>query len=156
MSAYKRILVGVDGSNEAEAALRRAVQFAKMDGATLGIGFVADVRRIAPLIDYEQTYAKKAKAYGEELVEMYKKEAEKAGVTHVETFVHFGTPKTTFNKKITRNFEPDLILVGTTGLSATEQFILGSVSEYTAAHAPCDVIIVHAKPWRNRKTVEKL
>lgn len=29
MSAYKRILVGVDGSNEAEAALRRAVQFAK-------------------------------------------------------------------------------------------------------------------------------
>ncbi|MBC8844154.1 universal stress protein UspA, partial [Escherichia coli] len=31
-----------------------------------------------------------------------------------------------------------------------------SVSEYTAAHAPCDVIIVHAKPWRNRKTVEKL
>ncbi|MBC8929946.1 universal stress protein, partial [Escherichia coli] len=36
MSAYKRILVGVDGSNEAEAALRRAVQFAKMDGATLG------------------------------------------------------------------------------------------------------------------------
>ncbi|EHL2592177.1 universal stress protein, partial [Listeria monocytogenes] len=25
MSAYKRILVGVDGSNEAEAALRRAV-----------------------------------------------------------------------------------------------------------------------------------
>lgn len=93
MSAYKRILVGVDGSNEAEAALRRAVQFAKMDGATLGIGFVADVRRIAPLIDYEQTYAKKAKAYGEELVEMYKKEAEKAGVSHVETFVHFGTPK---------------------------------------------------------------
>ncbi|WP_239253556.1 universal stress protein [Listeria ilorinensis] len=151
MATYTRILVGVDGSNEAEAALRRGIKLAKTDGATLGIGFVADIRRIAPLIDYEQTYAKKAKAYGEELVEIYRNEAERAGVKQVKTFVHFGTPKSTLVRKIAKQFEPDIMLVGSTGLTATEQFLLGSVSEYVAGHAPCDVIIVRGKAWNERK-----
>lgn len=144
MSLYKRILVGVDGSNEAEAAFRRAVQFVLAEGeeAVLGIGFVADIRRIAPLIDYEQTYAKKAKAYGEELVEIYKQEALRFGVKRVETFVHFGTPKSTLVRKILKNFRADLIVVGATGLSKTEQTLLGSVTDYVSRAAPCDVFIV--------------
>lgn len=153
LTTYKRILVGVDGSNEAEAALRRGINIAKGDDSILGIGFVADIRRIAPLIDYEQTYAKKAKDYGEELVEIYKNEAEKAGVKHVETFVHFGTPKTTFVKKILKNFGPDLVLVGSTGLTPSEQLILGSVTEFVAKHADCDVIVVRGKPWNTKKDV---
>lgn len=143
MSLYKRILVGVDGSNEAEAAFRRAIQFVKAEeDAVLGIGFVADVRRIAPLIDYEQTYAKKAKAYGEELVEIYKQEALRFGVQHIETFVHFGTPKSTLVRKILKNFQADLIVVGATGLTQTEQALLGSVTDYVTRTAPCDVFIV--------------
>ncbi|MBC2116328.1 universal stress protein [Listeria booriae] len=148
MTIYHRILVGVDGSNESEEALKRGIQIAIKDGATLGIGFVADVRRIAPLIDYEQTYAKKAKEYGKGLVEIYKNEAETLGVKDVETFVKFGTPKTTFVKKIIGKFDPDLVLVGSTGLTATEEFLLGSVSNYVAAHAPCDVIVVKGKNWK--------
>ncbi|MEN2667563.1 universal stress protein [Listeria aquatica] len=67
MTTYSRILVGVDGSNEAEAAFRRAAKMAASDGAVLGIAFVADIRRIVPLIDYEQTFIHKARSYGEEL-----------------------------------------------------------------------------------------
>ncbi|MBC2206172.1 universal stress protein [Listeria booriae] len=154
MTIYHRILVGVDGSNESEEALKRGIQIAIKDGATLGIGFVADVRRIAPLIDYEQTYAKKAKEYGKGLVEIYKNEAETLGVKDVETFVKFGTPKTTFVKKIIGKFDPDLVLVGSTGLTATEEFLLGSVSNYVAAHAPCDVIVVKGKDWKERHYVD--
>lgn len=154
MTVYHRILVGVDGSNESEEALKRGIQIAIKDGATLGIGFVADVRRIAPLIDYEQTYAKKAKEYGKGLVEIYKNEAETLGVKDVETFVKFGTPKTTFVKKIIGKFDPDLVLVGSTGLTPTEEFLLGSVSNYVAAHAPCDVIVVKGKDWKERHYVE--
>lgn len=154
MTIYHRILVGVDGSNESEEALKRGIQIAIKDGATLGIGFVADVRRIAPLIDYEQTYAKKAKEYGKGLVEIYKNEAETLGVKDVETFVKFGTPKTTFVKKIVGKFDPDLVLVGSTGLTPTEEFLLGSVSNYVAAHAPCDVIVVKGKDWKERHYVE--
>ncbi|MBC1226992.1 universal stress protein [Listeria booriae] len=154
MTIYHRILVGVDGSNESEEALKRGIQIAIKDGATLGIGFVADVRRIAPLIDYEQTYAKKAKEYGKGLVEIYKNEAETLGVKDVETFVKFGTPKTTFVKKIIGKFDPDLVLVGSTGLTPTEEFLLGSVSNYVAAHAPCDVIVVKGKDWKERHNLD--
>ncbi|WP_163651714.1 universal stress protein [Listeria sp. PSOL-1] len=153
MTTYKRILVGIDGSNEAEAALRRAIRIAKTNEAVLGIGFVADLRRIAPLIDYEQTYAKKAKAYGEELIEIYANEAKHAGIKQVETFVHFGTPKATMVHKIAKEFKADLIIVGATGLTATEQMLIGSVTEYIARHAPCDVIIVHGKSWNERKDI---
>ncbi|WP_439443467.1 universal stress protein [Listeria aquatica] len=151
MTTYSRILVGVDGSNEAEAAFRRAAKMAASDGAVLGIAFVADIRRIVPLIDYEQTFIHKARSYGEELVGIYENEAKKAGVRDIETFIQFGTPKSTFVKKILADFQADLVLVGATGLSSTERMLLGSVTEYVAQNAPCDVIVVRSEAWNQKK-----
>ncbi|EUJ33933.1 hypothetical protein MFLO_01905 [Listeria floridensis FSL S10-1187] len=153
MTNYTRILVGVDGSNEAEAAFRRGVKMAVSSGAVLGIAFIADIRRLAPLLDYERTFINKAKDYGEELVGIYKNEAEKAGVKLIETYVNFGTPKSTFVKKILKNFQADLVLVGKSGLSATDQLLLGSVTEYVAKNSPCDVIVVHGQAWDEKKEV---
>lgn len=36
----------------------------------------------------------------------------------------------------------DLIVVGSRGLNAAERFLLGSVSQKVAQHAPCTVMVV--------------
>ncbi|MBC1406173.1 universal stress protein, partial [Listeria welshimeri] len=45
------------------------------------------------------------------------------------------------------------VLVGSTGLTPSEQLILGSVTEFVAKHADCDVIVVRGKPWNTKKDV---
>ncbi|MEN2667564.1 universal stress protein [Listeria aquatica] len=83
---------------------------------------------------------------------MYENEAKrKPHVQDIETFIQFGTPKSTFVKKILVDFQADLVLVGATGLSSTERMLLGSVTEYVAQNAPCDVIVVRSEAWNQKK-----
>jgi nucleotide-binding universal stress UspA family protein len=42
-----------------------------------------------------------------------------------------------------RDFDADLIVVGSRGLTSHAHFILGSVASSVAHHAPCDVLVAH-------------
>jgi len=44
--------------------------------------------------------------------------------------------------KAAKKHDPDIIVLGSRGLSGIESFLLGSVSERVARHAPCSVLIV--------------
>ena len=48
-------------------------------------------------------------------------------------------------KKIVKDTNADLVVVGSTGLNAVERFIIGSVSEAIVRHAPCDVLVVRTE-----------
>ncbi|WP_046178570.1 universal stress protein [Domibacillus tundrae] len=142
MLKYKHVLVAVDGSKEAEWAFKKSVQIAKRNGASLNLVHVIDTRSFAAIEAYDRSIAERATKYGNELLDNYKKEAETAGVTHVNTFVEYGSPKSIIPKDVAKQVEADLIICGATGLNAMERFLIGSVSEHITRAANCDVLIV--------------
>lgn len=139
---YRNILVGVDGSENAEHALQRAIQFATMHDAKLHIAHIIDTRAL-------NTYATVNYSYNDLITEEtvnalndYKTFALDNGVKEVETIVEYGSPRTLMSKTIPAEYDIDLVIVGATGLNAVERMFIGSVSEQIVRQAPCDVIIV--------------
>lgn len=139
---YRNILVGVDGSENAEHALQRAIQFATMHEAKLHIAHIIDTRAL-------NTYATVNYSYNDLITEEtvnalndYKTFALDNGVKEVETIVEYGSPRTLMSKTIPDEYAIDLVIVGATGLNAVERMFIGSVSEQIVRQAPCDVIVV--------------
>ncbi len=145
MLQYKNILIAVDGSSEAEWAFNKAVEVAKRNDAKLSIINVIDTRSYASVEAYDRSISERAASFSHSLLEGYKNAALERGVTNVDTFTEYGSPKTIIPKKIAKKLEVDLIMCGSTGLNAVERFIIGSVSEAIVRHADCDVLVVRTE-----------
>lgn len=143
--SYKQILVAVDGSKEAEWAFKNSIAIAKRNDATLNLGHIIDTRSFAAIEAYDRSIAERAQSFAEELLNGYKKEAETAGVSKVNIFVDYGSPKTMIAKDLANKIEADLIICGATGLSTVERFLIGSVSEHIVRSAKCDVLVVRTE-----------
>lgn len=143
--SYKQILVAVDGSKEAEWAFKNSIAIAKRNDATLNLANVIDTRSFAAIEAYDRSIAERAQSFAEELLNGYKKEAEAAGVTKVNIFVDYGSPKTMIARDLAKKVEADLIICGATGLSTVERFLIGSVSEHIVRSAKCDVLVVRTE-----------
>ncbi|WP_042350791.1 universal stress protein [Bacillus massiliigorillae] len=139
---YKNILVAVDGSDVAKLAFQKAVNIALRNDACLIIAHVVDPVTSPGIEGYHKSILEACKKYGQELLEIHKKEALEAGLHQVETEMDFGSPKAKLVKRIAKKYETDLIVCGAQGLNAAERFVLGSVSEYIVRHASCDVLVV--------------
>lgn len=140
---YKNVLVGIDGSSEAEWALKKAIDVAKRNDATLVITHVIDTLSFAITETYDTAPAlEKAKDYAISLLEKYKAQAEDDGLSNVLIEVEYGSPKTFMTKKLISKYDIDLVVCGATGMTALERFMLGSVSSYITRHATCDVLVV--------------
>lgn len=142
MANYKKILVAIDGSKEADAAFKEAVKIAKQNNGTLLLVHVIDLRSFATINAYDQSIVERADTYAQELLESYKEDAQNAGVENVSIIIEYGSPKVKITKEIAPKYEADLILCGATGLNAVERFLIGSVSEYIVRHSKCDVLVV--------------
>jgi nucleotide-binding universal stress UspA family protein len=139
---YKHILVAVDGSQEAEWAFKKSIEIVKRNNASLNLVHVVDSRSFATAEAYDRSITERAEKYGRELLEDYKKKAEKAGVKDVVTILEYGSPKITISRDVAKKIKADLIICGATGMNAVERFLIGSVSENIARSAHCDVLIV--------------
>jgi nucleotide-binding universal stress UspA family protein len=142
---YKTILVAVDGSKEAEWAFKKAIEMAKRYDSKLILAHIVDTRTFATVGAYDVTIAEKADCYASELMEGYKAEAEKAGITNVIYEIDYGSPKLKIPKELAKKFHPDLIICGATGLNMVERIFIGSVSENITRYAPCDVLVVRTQ-----------
>lgn len=58
-----------------------------------------------------------------------------------DDIVEVGSPGKVINR-IAQEKGCDLILMGSRGLNVLENIVLGSVSQYVLAHAPCPVMVV--------------
>lgn len=138
---YKHILVAVDGSKEAEAALKKAVGIAERNQGTLYLANIIDLT-FGSVEAYSTEYAKKAQVKAEELLGSYKNAAATAGVDDVKIIIESGSPKEMIPKVLVEQYNIDLIVCGATGLSSAERIFLGSVSERIVRSAKCDVLVV--------------
>lgn len=142
LQEYKRILVAVDGSQEAEKAFRKAVEVAKRNNASLVLAHVIDTRAYQSFSTFDGSIADNAREEAKNILEEYKEYAKKEELSEVEVVLEFGSPKVIIAKQIPESENIDLIMLGATGLNAVERIFVGSVSEYVIRHARCDVMVV--------------
>ena len=137
-----RIVVGVDGSSGARAALRFAVEEARLRGATLRLVTAWHV----PSITYsggfvapfdEREFEHSAEAACDEALAAVREEI--AGL-EVQRVAREGLAARVLLEEAQ---DADLLVVGTRGHGGFAGLLLGSVSEQCAHHAPCPVIIVN-------------
>ncbi|WP_099221962.1 universal stress protein [Listeria costaricensis] len=141
MENYQKILVAVDGSDQADRAFQKSLELAQKYGAALAIASVVDLRSFSPNISYDGSLEERAWRAAEARVEDYGKRAKEAGIEEVATFVDRGNPKIILASKIPEHFGADLIVVGATGMNRVEKFVLGSISSYVLAHAKVDTLV---------------
>ena len=145
---YRSIVVGTDGSATAERAVRQAAALAADDDARLVVvsayqpagtlAVSAEAERVPDEIRYTLT----DRAQTEELAERGRSIAREAGVAKVVVQALEGEPGRVL-LDAAKDFDADLIVVGSKGLTSHAHFILGSVASSVAHHAPCDVLVAH-------------
>ncbi|OQR07187.1 universal stress protein [Ligilactobacillus salivarius] len=149
---YKRILVAIDGSKGADAALRTAIEVTKRNDHTHldvlrvldlnsleygGAGIALDGQKIYEIEQTNEGYMLKLK---DKIVAEYNLDADRVSV-----HLRFGNPKAV----ITQDFQPeygnDLIVVGSTGKNFVQRMIVGSVASYVIRTAKCDVLMAKVR-----------
>ena len=153
------IVVGTDGSEPADEAVRQAIDMASREGARLHLVTaypdpqmlrerttiwtndpkgVLDSGRTADgahmIIDLREV--------AESLVQRAAHDARSKGI-EVETHVREGQPAEVIID-VANQEQADLIVVGSRGLTGIKRYLLGSVSSKVSEHAPCSVMVVRA------------
>lgn len=142
LQQYRKIMVAVDGSEEAELAFKKAVNVALRNNSELLLAHVIDTRSFQTVSSFDGMLADQATEMAKQTLADYEMKAKKAGLHQVTTVVEYGSPKHIIAKEIPEDHEVDLILLGATGLNAVERLFIGSVSEYVIRNAACDVLVV--------------
>ncbi len=132
-----RVVVGYDGSEQANRALERVAMLAGEDaaitvvtaGAILPESPVAPDRAVVEEGEERQRVLEEGRARLAEL-----------GL-RAEAVEAFGDPADAL-MDVAREIGADLIVVGTRGRTVTTRVLLGSVSAKIASQAPCDVLVV--------------
>ncbi|MFC6200922.1 universal stress protein [Lactiplantibacillus nangangensis] len=144
LQEYTNILVPLDGSKQAEAALNKAVAVAKRNQAHVDVLSVIDPGQfgynLAGLADGDITYqlVQDSEAYLKGVVETVKKN----GFDDIEFHIRMGSPKPIISQDFIEDHHNDLIMMGATGLNAMERVLEGSVTTFVQRNALTDVIVV--------------
>ena len=136
------ILVGHDGSRDADTAFEDALDFAALARARLTVVSVASPPE--PPTEVEtQASIELATSHYEKLFENLRRQAQERNVTF-GTHVLVGHPADQILKAAAK-FGADMIVVGHRGRSAIRDWVSGSTSRRVFTHATCPVLVVRAR-----------
>ena len=143
---FKSIVVGTDGSDTANQAVRQAVDLAKALGAEVELVSayepvpaqrLQEERRNAP---EDVQWAINPREDVDATLEEAAAVARAAGVT-ATAYPRQGDPADAI-LDVAEEREADLIVVGNKGMTGAKRFLLGSVPNKVSHHAPCSVLII--------------
>jgi nucleotide-binding universal stress UspA family protein len=128
----KNLLLATDGRPHSEKAVRYAVDLAKLTSSKLFVLFVVSPKNEAEKGELIKEGMKK--------LNDLKALAAESGV-EVTTLLEGGSPYQTITSTAER-IKAGTIIVGTSGKSALDRVLIGSVSEYVVRNSHCTVIVV--------------
>lgn len=141
-SAGRTIIVGVDGSQSAAAALRWALDEARLRGAPLRIIHVFPAVRSLTGSTGEEYYPQVEQEAKDELESILAGVPEVAEAANISREIRAGSPAEVL---VELSRDADLLVVGSRGLGGFGGLVLGSVSAQCSQHAACPVVVVHHK-----------
>ena len=139
---YKRILVPTDGSEFAVKAQKHALFLAKVSGAEIIAVSVTENNFVngLPLDDEVYQLNQILKERSEEnLKEFDELNKDDLKITHV---IREGSPAKVI-LDVVNDEDIDLIVMGSSGKSGFDRFIMGSVADKVVNSAKCAVLVVH-------------
>lgn len=140
--SYRRILVGIDGSPQADLAFDKGCAVAIRNQADLILAHVIDTRSLQNVAALDTFVFETLEKDATQLLESYQKQAIDRGVKSVHCVLEFGSPKNLLALEIPERENIDLMMLGATGLNTFERLLIGSSSEYIMRHAKVDILIV--------------
>ena len=143
---FDRIVVGTDGSETANEAVRQATELAKAVGSSIELVSAYEPVSSARLREEAQQVPKDLEWMvnpREDVDATLKAAAEQIGEAGVEvqTYAREGDPADAI-LDVAEEQGADLIIVGNKGMSGAKRFLLGSVPNKVSHHAPCSVMII--------------
>ena len=139
---YKKILIPTDGSEFAKKAQKHAFFIAKVSGAEIIAvsvtenDFVYDLQLDDEVALLNQVLKERSE---ENLKEFDKFNEDNVKVTHV---IREGSPAKVI-LEVAKEENVDLIVMGSSGKSGFDKFIMGSVADKVVNSAKCAVLVVH-------------
>ena len=139
---YKKILVPTDGSEFAKKAEKHALFLSKVSGAEIVAVSVTENNFVngLPLDDeiYQLNQILKERSE-ENLKEFDELNEDDVKITHV---IREGSPARVI-LEVAQEEDIDLIVMGSSGKSGFDRFIMGSVADKVVNSAKCAVLVVH-------------
>lgn len=141
---FRKILVAVDGSLDADAAVEAAATVARSVGVSIHICHVFHIPEHYRA-DLDDAIEEALRKDGEDALEHAKGVAREAGVAAESHLLSEGRPAEAV-LKLSGELDASLIVVGVRGKSPDQARALGSVSTAVSQEAPCSVLLVRRKP----------
>jgi nucleotide-binding universal stress UspA family protein len=156
-----RILLATDGSEEAELALKTAVDLADCTNSELHVATVApeyhpahfEVPETGRLLDEARRAIERE---AREVLDGQVKKIEEAGGIVAEAHLRTGGRRDQEILQVGEEISAGLIVMGSRGLGGLRRALIGSVSDSVVRHAHCPVLVVrpdksvddHTRSWR--------
>ena len=143
---FRSIVVGTDGSETAQKAVREAIELAKAVDASVDLVSAYEpvssqrLREEAREAPRDLQWSVNPREDVDATLGDAADEAKEAGV-EVRTFAREGDPADAI-LDVAEERGADLIVVGNKGMTGAKRFLLGSVPNKVSHHAPCSVLII--------------
>jgi nucleotide-binding universal stress UspA family protein len=143
---FGSIVVGTDGSDTANEAVRQATDLAKMTGSSIDLVSAyepvssARLREEAQQVPKDLEWMVNPREDVEATLDTALEQIKEAGV-EVQKFAREGDPADAI-LDVAEERNAGLIVVGNKGMTGAKRFLLGSVPNKVSHHAPCSVMII--------------
>lgn len=140
---YKKILVPTDGSEFAQKAEKHALFLAKTTDADIYALSVTENNFVngLPLDDEVYQLNQLLKQRSEDNIKEFEEMDETSGIKF-HGIIREGSPAKTI-LEVAKEEDIDLIVIGSSGKSGFDRFIMGSVAEKVVNAAKCAVLVIH-------------
>lgn len=140
---YDKIFVSLDGTEQQDKVLDRAIIVAANNNAELYIGHVIDSTALETSGTYPTDLLESLeKSFRASIADAVAKAQGEDQIKKVEVIVKAGRIRETLKEEMIDVIEPDLIICGARGLSSIKYALLGSISTYLARSSKCDTLVV--------------
>ncbi|MCF2621646.1 universal stress protein [Collinsella tanakaei] len=140
---YSKVFVSLDGTEQQDFVLARAIKVAANNGATLYIGHVIDSTALESAGSYPVDLVNGLEeSFRNSIAEQVHEAEENPDIPEVKIIVKAGRIRETLKDEMLDVIQPDLVMCGARGLSSIKYALLGSISTFLLRSTECDILVV--------------
>ena len=140
---YSKVFVSLDGTEQQDFVLARAIKVAANNGAKLYIGHVIDSTALESAGSYPVDLINGLEeAFRNSIAEQVEEAQANPDIAGVEIIVRAGRIRETLKDEMLDVIRPDLVMCGARGLSSIKYALLGSISTFLLRSTECDILVV--------------
>ena len=140
---YSTVFVSLDGTEQQNFVLARAIKVAANNGAKLIIGLVIDSTALESAGSYPVDLINGLEeAFRNSIADQVAEAEKNPDIPEVEVIVRAGRIRETLKDEMLDVIQPDLVLCGARGLSSIKYALLGSISTFLLRNTDCDILVV--------------